>query len=151
MVIFPISETLKKSEGKTAMERRSFVQRVCTGLIYGIGAAVLVYPAFAFMTFRRKKTHTIVFPAEEQHSPVHFKNEIFLVNSGNSNYALSARCTHLGCIISFDPLSERFLCPCHGSVFDLGGKKISGPAKTDLLRMPIRRGENSDIIATVKF
>ncbi|MBC8876395.1 MAG: ubiquinol-cytochrome c reductase iron-sulfur subunit [Planctomycetes bacterium] len=41
-------------------------------------------------------------------------------------YAISAVCTHLGCIISRQ--DGKFECPCHGSLFDAVGNVVSGPA-----------------------
>jgi len=39
-------------------------------------------------------------------------------------------CTHLGCI----PLKtdQGYLCPCHGSRYDLSGRIVAGPAPLDL-------------------
>ena len=31
-------------------------------------------------------------------------------------------CTHLGCIPHYNRLKQDFLCPCHGSTFDLAGR-----------------------------
>lgn len=44
--------------------------------------------------------------------------------------ALSAVCTHLGCVVSKTP--DGFFCPCHGSRFDAAGRTISGPAPRPL-------------------
>ncbi len=40
----------------------------------------------------------------------------------------SAICTHLGCIVSWNPLEGCWDCPCHGSQFAPDGTPINGPA-----------------------
>ena len=47
-------------------------------------------------------------------------------------HALSARCTHLGCIVAWNPAEKSWDCPCHGSRFDHEGRVLHGPALRDL-------------------
>lgn len=46
---------------------------------------------------------------------------------GKKFRAFSAICTHLGCIVKWDPASRKILCPCHAGVFGPDGQVISGP------------------------
>ncbi|WP_343048260.1 Rieske (2Fe-2S) protein [Cellulomonas humilata] len=56
---------------------------------------------------------------------------IFLVQpEAGTVVGLSAVCTHQGCTVAVD--GEELACPCHGSVFDLTGANVSGPADKPL-------------------
>lgn len=52
--------------------------------------------------------------------------------------AISTRCMHLGCPVRFVPASERFICPCHGGVYDFQGKVDGGPPVRPLDRFYTR-------------
>lgn len=49
-------------------------------------------------------------------------------------HTLSARCTHLGCLVAFDSAERAWECPCHGSRFDTEGNVLQGPATQPLER-----------------
>ncbi|MER6976583.1 FAD-dependent oxidoreductase [Streptomyces carpinensis] len=49
-------------------------------------------------------------------------------------HSLSARCTHLGCLVSFNSAERAWECPCHGSRFDTDGRVLQGPATKPLER-----------------
>lgn len=42
--------------------------------------------------------------------------------------AVSARCTHLGCLVAFNEAETAWECPCHGSRFAVDGTVLQGPA-----------------------
>src|SRR5215207_7214620 len=48
--------------------------------------------------------------------------------------AVSAVCTHMGCLIEWNGAEQTWDCPCHGSRFDREGHVMQGPAKRDLER-----------------
>ncbi|MGI8427831.1 MAG: ubiquinol-cytochrome c reductase iron-sulfur subunit [Solirubrobacteraceae bacterium] len=56
----------------------------------------------------------------------------------NQFIALSSRCAHLGCPVRFVSAAERFICPCHGGVYDFRGKVSSGPPVRPLDRFYTR-------------
>ena len=72
---------------------------------------------------------------------------LFVFREGNTFYAISATCTHLGCTVRAEALARvetktvegtpfrlthRFLCPCHGSQYSGDGTNVSGPAPRPL-------------------
>jgi Rieske Fe-S protein len=56
----------------------------------------------------------------------------------NQWIALSTRCMHLGCPVRFVQASARFICPCHGGVYDFSGEVTGGPPVRPLDRFYTR-------------
>jgi glycine/D-amino acid oxidase-like deaminating enzyme/nitrite reductase/ring-hydroxylating ferredoxin subunit len=52
-------------------------------------------------------------------------------------HAVSARCTHLGCMLRFNAAETSWDCPCHGSRFDVDGAVLEGPAVAALARQQL--------------
>jgi cytochrome b6-f complex iron-sulfur subunit len=63
--------------------------------------------------------------------------QIALVDAGGELRAFSAVCTHLGCIVRWQPEMEHLYCACHGGMFDLGGQVVGGPPPRPLPRYPV--------------
>ncbi len=59
-------------------------------------------------------------------------------DKGTPVIAISTRCAHLGCPVRFVPAAERFICPCHGGVYDLLGRRQGGPPVRPLDRFHTR-------------
>lgn len=49
-----------------------------------------------------------------------------------ANYGINAVCTHLGCVVPWNPNENKFMCPCHGSQYNSEGKVVRGPAPLSL-------------------
>jgi nitrite reductase/ring-hydroxylating ferredoxin subunit len=47
-------------------------------------------------------------------------------------HAVSAVCTHLGCVVQWNAAEKSWDCPCHASRFDVDGAVLQGPAVKDL-------------------
>jgi glycine/D-amino acid oxidase-like deaminating enzyme/nitrite reductase/ring-hydroxylating ferredoxin subunit len=54
------------------------------------------------------------------------------VSEDGERYAVSAVCTHLGCIVAWNGAERTWDCPCHGSRFAVDGSVIEGPATRPL-------------------
>ncbi len=63
-----------------------------------------------------------------------------LVRIDGELIALSEKCTHLGCRVPYCESSNRFECPCHGSVYNRAGELLTGPSPRGLDRHPIEIG-----------
>jgi len=47
-------------------------------------------------------------------------------------HAVSAACTHMGCLLGWNANDRTWDCPCHGSRFGLSGEVMNGPAVAPL-------------------
>jgi menaquinol-cytochrome c reductase iron-sulfur subunit len=52
--------------------------------------------------------------------------------------AISTRCMHLGCPVRYVEASKKFICPCHGGVYDFDGGVSGGPPVRPLDRFYVR-------------
>jgi cytochrome b6-f complex iron-sulfur subunit len=71
---------------------------------------------------------------------------IYIVHDPQGFFALSAICTHLGCLTAWKPETGRIECPCHGSKFRPDGTKIEGPAPKPLPRLRVWLNEDGDLM-----
>jgi len=61
--------------------------------------------------------------------------------------AFSASCTHLDCIVQYQPEAKNILCACHNGIYDLAGKNVSGPPPRPLDEYAVNV-KGDDIIVT---
>jgi nitrite reductase/ring-hydroxylating ferredoxin subunit len=61
-------------------------------------------------------------------------SNVVVARDADGVYAMSAVCTHQGCVIddSNNTIVSGLVCPCHGSAFDGNGKVTRGPASRPL-------------------
>lgn len=121
-------------EDKSSINRRKFLGKVAlggaigAGILAALGALREVIPPLA----RENKKFTV---GRLYDFPL---NTFFLITTRNvfiyRDYegvrALSAVCTHLGCVL--EATEEGFQCPCHGTRFNDKGQVLSGPAPRSL-------------------
>lgn len=75
--------------------------------------------------------------AEGQGKKVLYKNKpVWVIRAPFGFVALSAVCTHLACIVEYDP-QKGLWCPCHAATFDLRGNVKGGPAPRPLPSVPV--------------
>ena len=64
----------------------------------------------------------------------------------NQFIALSSRCMHLGCPVRFVAAASRFICPCHGGVYDFRGLVAGGPPVRPLDRFYTRLNKATGLV-----
>ncbi len=75
------------------------------------------------------------------------EGNIIIINIGDGFIALSSICTHQGCKVSYDSGSNNLPCPCHGSVFNITGTVLEGPADSPLKKYEV--SQEGDILTIV--
>jgi cytochrome b6-f complex iron-sulfur subunit len=65
------------------------------------------------------------------------KPVLIVRDSSGGLHALSAICTHLGCLVKWSEEQSKIECPCHGAQFALDGKVLGGPAPEALAEIPV--------------
>jgi menaquinol-cytochrome c reductase iron-sulfur subunit len=59
-------------------------------------------------------------------------------NKDQPYVAISDRCMHLGCPVRYIQASQKFVCPCHGGIYNFDGKVAGGPPVRPLDRFYTR-------------
>ena len=67
-------------------------------------------------------------------------------DKGTPYIAISSRCAHVGCPVRWVDASERFICPCHGGVYDLLGRRVGGPPVRPLDRFFTRLNKDTGLV-----
>jgi cytochrome b6-f complex iron-sulfur subunit len=136
---------------KSGETRREFLNEIAGSAlgIAGLGSMVVTYqylsPNVLFeppTTFRAGNPDlypidSVTFLQEQQ---------VYIVRTAQGFYAVSAVCTHLGCITQWKPELNQIACPCHGSKFSSDGTKIEGPAPAPLPHFSISLTADGELL-----
>jgi len=63
--------------------------------------------------------------------------------------ALSAKCTHEGCLVRYQPTEAIIFCACHNGRYDLNGRVLSGPPPRPLAHYQVVREAGDRVSVTV--
>ena len=137
-----------KDETTTSPDRRRFLNRIWA--FFGVVAALeFGWLGLSFMNSRKErnqpvKTESIITAGPiERFAPGTVtaipSGQFYLACLGDGSFlALSRICTHLGCSVPWDEEKNQFICPCHGSTFNLTGEVLTAPAPRPLDIYPVR-------------
>lgn len=119
--------------GEKSISRRKLIVFAWIG-----GAAVvigeLIFGTLAFLWPRRREGKGEKFFIAGKASDfkvgevIYFRKErVFVERSEQGFLVISAVCTHLHCIVSWNETLKKFECPCHGAKFNRFGEVLEGP------------------------
>lgn len=99
-----------------------------------LGSLALSYPLLRFIGFKvpKKPVHIDVHKSAPANG-VLIMQDFILFDKNGECWALSRKCTHLGCKLNYLEENEILECPCHQSKFNpTTGAVLEGPAKRSL-------------------
>ena len=73
------------------------------------------------------------------------QHRLWVYSDEKGLFAISAVCTHLGCIVAHEG-EGGFFCPCHGSRFDTEGKVTAGPAPKALVYLELQVSPDGQLL-----
>jgi cytochrome b6-f complex iron-sulfur subunit len=122
-----------------ATSRRVFVNILLGGIIGGL-IGWLLYPIFRFLIPPKTVAQeSDIVQVNVNEVPmggskvINYKEKpTIIIHTDSGLFALSAVCTHLGCIVQWDEINQEIVCPCHAARYDLNGNVKSGPAPRPL-------------------
>ncbi len=136
----------------TSFSRRHFLELVGMGAVgvATVGAVALTAGYLSPNVVREPPTQFKV-GRPEDYPPgsvtLNKEQKVFIVRAKEGYfYALSAVCTHLGCIANWKPEEGIIACPCHGSKFSKQGIVIAGPAPKPLQRLSLTLDDRGQLV-----
>jgi cytochrome b6-f complex iron-sulfur subunit len=141
------------SGAKKLTNRRSFTRNAALGsalIITAELAAGTVYLLWPNKTgaFGGEITLAADSVPDVDGAPFRFsEGKFYLVRTQDGVSAIYWKCVHLGCTVPWIAGSQEFICPCHGSIYEYNGSRISGPAPRAMDAMPVT--VNADGTVTV--
>jgi cytochrome b6-f complex iron-sulfur subunit len=142
---------LPESGQKAGLARRDFLNEITFAAlgVAGLGAGVVTYQYFSpNVLFEPPTRFRAGAPDLYPVNSVTFlqNQQVYIVRTPAGFYAVSAVCTHLGCITQWKPDTGRIECPCHGSKFEPDGKKLEGPAPKPLPHFVIVLSADGELV-----
>jgi cytochrome b6-f complex iron-sulfur subunit len=130
---------------RIAPERRRFFLTVMLGGIGTVLAAAAAWPVWQYLSPRKGEGEgqTVTIPRSQvPPGGVHFFSfrghpAVIVQARAGEFIALTAVCTHLGCVIKWLPEKNEFECPCHAGRFSADGKVLGGPPPKPLESYPV--------------
>ncbi len=160
-------------EGETVTRRRLMV--LWANGVGGVAAAAFTLPALGFAIapiFKRQPWTWQAIGTPQDFTDADYATKVITITPGigeagntiayvrarnpgidkepedqyNHWVALSDRCMHLGCPVRYVQAAQRFICPCHGGVYDFRGMVAGGPPVRPLDRFFTRLNTDTNLV-----
>lgn len=111
----------------------------------------MLYPLLRFIRYEVPRRPKLI----ELHNQVPVSgvishNDFILFDGEDGCWAVSRKCTHLGCKINYHEQDGILECPCHQSRFSPAGNVLHGPAKQHLTVYQVEKRDTAPyyVVAT---
>jgi len=120
--------------------RRTFLRIVVAG---AAAIFVFIWNKLTLQHIQTSRQKRFTFPFNKN-KEITFSGDFIIVNREKTQ-VFSAHCTHLGCKI--DKIEgDYFICPCHGSEYNMKGEVTKGPAYKNLTELKAQLSEDGKTI-----
>jgi nitrite reductase/ring-hydroxylating ferredoxin subunit len=143
------------------ISRRDFIVRSATGVVIGSAALSFfdvqnLFAGSARGNINKAGSDMIIKLSDPKNADLAKVNGSVLLDDDNilirisqtQFLAVNLICRHKGCTV--DLTGGKFVCPCHGSEYDIKGKVTQGPSKKDLKTWPTIYDPDKGVV-TVKM
>ena len=147
----PDKKQLTTKQPVAEFDRRAFFTRIGLGSL-GIAAVGTVVFSYEFLSPNVLYEPSAIVNVGKPDSfamnsvTMDVNSGIYLVRAEEGFFALSAVCTHLGCLTAWNQDLGIIACPCHGSKFTRTGEKIEGPAPKPLPWLKTTVSDEGDLM-----
>ena len=139
------------SAGEDAVTRRAFTRYLIAGsgvfAASTLGAAVWTSlrdldpgqptPVIGLDEIAEGEAHLFRYPGPDDPA-------VLIHLAGGELVAFSQKCTHLGCVVFYEPEKTELVCPCHEGIFDAAsGDAIAGPPERSLPAIALEVRDNT--------
>lgn len=140
-----MANTDKPTELEKPISRRNFVTWIIRGGIFATLAG-MVLPALEYLwpvtghgpsSELEEVGRADEIPVGGSKKVIVAGSAMLLLHTPAGFKALSAICTHLGCVVEWNTDKKEIVCPCHAGTFDVEGRNVAGPPPRPLPSYPV--------------
>lgn len=150
----PLIDDLEMETSEEELARRKFLGIAGSGALATIvaGAGITTVSFLSPRVLYEESSRFKVGRPEDipvGHMVVLPRQKVYVLRTPAGIVALSAVCTHLGCVTRFE--GKDIFCPCHGSHFSRDGKVTGGPAPRPLRRLAVTLERGQLVVDAASF